>query len=126
MSKITVAVADFRESLSLLRTRRFATFWWATLLSNIGTWAQQVAEPWLLHYLGASPFLIGLDSFALNAPVWFLTVVGGPLADRADRLRVIVLFQSIQMLCPALISVLLHRFRSADAGHYPLPRRGRY
>lgn len=73
------------ESLQLLRTRRFGTFWVASLLSNIGTWAQQVAQPWLLLSLGASPFLIGLDAFALGAPVWLLTLVGGALADRADR-----------------------------------------
>ncbi len=101
------AARELRESLRLLGTRRFGTFWLATLLSNIGTWAQQVAEPWLLISLGASPFLIGLDSFAMNAPVWLLTLVGGVLADRADRRRVITLFQSIQMLCPTLIAALL-------------------
>jgi predicted MFS family arabinose efflux permease len=77
------------------------------LLSSIGTWAQQVAEPWLLLSLGASSFSLGLDSFAMNAPVWLLTLVGGALADRADRRRVIALFQSIQMLCPAAIVALL-------------------
>jgi predicted MFS family arabinose efflux permease len=97
----------FRESLSLLGTRRFGTFWFASLLSSIGTWAQQVAEPWLLLTLGASSFVIGLDSFAMNAPVWFLTLVGGALADRTDRRRVITLFQSIQMLCPIAIIVLM-------------------
>jgi len=51
--------------------------------------------------------LIGLDSFVMNAPVWLLTLIGGVLADRADRRRVIALFQSIQMLCPALIVALL-------------------
>ncbi len=95
------------ESLSLLRTRRFGTFWFASLLSNIGTWAQQVAQPWLLLSIGASSFLIGLDAFALGAPVWLLTLVGGVLADRADRRRVIAVFQSIQMLCPTLLVVLL-------------------
>jgi predicted MFS family arabinose efflux permease len=95
------------ESLGLLRTRRFGTFWFASLLSNIGTWAQQVAQPWLMLSLGASPFLIGLDSFALGAPVWVLTLWGGMLADRADRRRVIAGFQSIQMLCPTLLVVLL-------------------
>ncbi len=96
-----------RESLSLLGTRRFGTFWFASLLSSIGTWAQQVAEPWLLLTLGASSFVIGLDSFAMNAPVWFLTLVGGALADRTDRRRVITFFQTIQMLCPIAIIVLL-------------------
>ena len=100
-------IKTFRESLSLLATRRFGTFWFASLLSSIGTWAQQVAEPWLLLTLGASSFLIGLDSFAMNAPVWLLTLAGGALADRSDRRRVIALFQSIQMLCPTAIVVLL-------------------
>jgi MFS family permease len=97
----------FGESISLLWTRRFGTFWFASLLSNIGTWAQQVAQPWLLLSLGASSFLIGLDTFALGAPVLLLTLVGGVLADRADRRRVIAKFQSIQMLCPTLLVVLL-------------------
>jgi MFS family permease len=94
-------------SLSLLATRRFGTFWFASLLSSIGTWAQQVAQPWLLLGLGASPFLIGLDSFAMSGPVWLLTLAGGMLADRADRRRVIAGFQSVQMLCPLAVVVLL-------------------
>jgi predicted MFS family arabinose efflux permease len=100
-------LATFRESISLLATRRFGTFWFASLLSSIGTWAQQVAQPWLLLTLGASSFLIGLDSFAMNAPVWLLTLAGGALADRSDRRRVIAGFQSIQMLCPAAIVGLM-------------------
>ncbi len=94
-------------SLRLLATRRFGTFWFASLLSNIGTWAQQVAQPWLLLSIGASSFLIGLDSFALNAPVWFLTILGGALADSGNRRNIIVKFQSIQLLCPLLIVLLL-------------------
>ena len=99
--------ATFRESLALLRTRRFGTFWFASLLSSIGTWAQQVAQPWLLLTLGASPTLVGLDAFAMSAPVWLLTLPGGILADRADRRRVIAGFQSVQMLCPLAIVALL-------------------
>jgi predicted MFS family arabinose efflux permease len=97
----------FLEALSLLRTRRFGTFWFASLLSNTGSWAQLVAQPWLLLSIGATPFLVGLDSFAMDAPVLLLTLVGGVLADRADRRRVITLFQSIQMLCPLALIVLL-------------------
>ncbi len=97
----------FNQSLRLLRTRRFGTFWFASLLSNIGTWAQQVAQPWLLLSLGASPFLLGLDTFVMGAPVLLLTLVGGALADGSDRRRIIVFFQSIQMLCPILLVVLL-------------------
>lgn len=99
--------ATFAESLNLLATRRFGTFWYASLLSSIGTWAQMVAQPWLLLSLGASPVLLGLDTFAMNAPMWLLTVPGGLLADRSDRRRVIAGFQSAQMLCPILVVLLL-------------------
>jgi MFS family permease len=97
----------FAVSLQLLRTRRFGTFWFASLLSSVGTWAQQVAEPWLLLTLGASSFLVGLDSFAMSAPIWVLTLPGGVLADHSDRRRVIAGFQSIQMLCPIVIVAML-------------------
>src|SRR5471032_1518007 len=107
MTQSLAVIKTFRESLSLLATRRFGTFWFASLLSSIGTWAQQVAQPWLLLTLGASSFLIGLDSFAMNAPVLALTLAGGILADRSDRRRVIAFFQSIQMLCPTAIVILL-------------------
>jgi MFS family permease len=107
MAHANPALSIFGQSMALLRTRRFGTFWFASLLANIGTWAQQVAQPWLLVSMGASPFLIGLDSFAGGAPVWLLTLVGGILADRGDRRRIIAIFQSIQMLCPTLLVVLL-------------------
>lgn len=97
----------FRDSIALLGSRRFGTFWFASLLANIGTWAQQAAQPWLLLSLGASPFLLGLDAFALSAPVLLLTLLGGALADRADRRRTIAIFQSIQMLCPVLLVVMV-------------------
>lgn len=108
LSKLPTHIRTFKQSLRLLRTPRFGTYYIATLLSNMGAWSQQVAEPWLLLNLGASSFLIGLDSFAQSAPVWILILAGGMLADKADRRRVITIFQAIQMMCPvALVAVLL-------------------
>ena len=43
----------------------------------------------------------------MNAPVWLLTVAGGALADRSDRRQVITVFQSLQMLCPTAIVMLM-------------------
>ena len=53
------------------------------MLSSVGTWAQQVAEPRLLLTLGASPFLIGLDSFAADAPVYRRALHAVASIDRA-------------------------------------------
>lgn len=96
-----------RESLGLLLNDRFGSFWLGSLLSNIGTWMQQVAEPWLILSLSGSSLLLGIDAFAMDAPVWALTLLGGVLADRSDRRRVIFLFQALQMFCPITLVILL-------------------
>jgi len=95
------------NSALLLRSKKYAVFWAASLLSNIGTWMQQVAEPWLVLSISGSPFLLGLDAFAVNGPFWMLTLFGGVLADRRDRASVIFFFQGIQMLCLMLIVILV-------------------
>ena len=71
--------------MRLLRTCRFGTFWFARLLSNIGTWAQPVAEPWLLLSLGASAFLLGLDAYSVGAPVLLPTLLGGVRIPGRDQ-----------------------------------------
>ncbi len=93
-------------SPTLLRTRRYGVFWFSSLLSNIGTWMQSVAEPWLVLSLSGSPFLLGLDAFAMNAPFFLLALWGGSLADRKDRSLIIYVFSGIQMLCPLTIVIL--------------------
>lgn len=100
-------MTDGSHSVRLLLTRRFGAFWFGSLLSNIGTWMQSVAEPWLLLSIGGSSFLLGLDAFAMNAPFWILVLLGGVLADRKDRSRIIFFFQGIQMLCPVVIVALV-------------------
>jgi predicted MFS family arabinose efflux permease len=90
-----------------LASRSFVVLCLGNLLSNTGSWMQQVAEPWLVLRLSSSPTLLGLDSFAADAPVWLLILAGGVLADRSDRRRTAILFQGIQFLCPALLVVLL-------------------
>lgn len=94
------------NSAKLLGTPRYGAFWTASLLSNMGTWMQSVAEPWLVLSIGGSAFLVGLDAFAMNAPFWILALIGGVLADRKDRRLIIYFFCGIQMLCPLTIVIL--------------------
>ena len=68
---------------------------------------QQIAEPWLILSLGGSSVLLGLDGFAMNAPAWVLTLLGGMLADSRDKKKVIFTFQSIQMLFTGLLVLLI-------------------
>jgi len=96
-----------QTALNLLRTKRYALFWFSSLLSNIGTWMQQIAQPWVVLTLSQSSLWVGIDSFAMNAPGWIFTLWGGVLADRGDRRKTILLFQGIQLLCVVILVTLL-------------------
>jgi len=95
------------ESLALLRSKTFGPYLACNFIASVGSWMQSVAEPWLILSLTGSAFLVGLDSFMANGPILLLTVAGGALADHKDRRTVILVFQSIQMLCPLALVVLL-------------------
>lgn len=91
----------------LLGTKRYALFWVSSLLSNIGFWMQQVAQPWVILSLTSSSFWVGLDSFAMNTPGWIFSLWGGVIADRFDRKKVVLICQSIQFLCVLTLLILI-------------------
>ena len=54
---------------------------------------QSVAQSWLVYRLTGSPVLLGLVGFAGQIPVFLLAPLGGSVADRRDRHRIIVATQ---------------------------------
>ncbi len=82
-----------------LTYRDFRVLWCGAFLSTIGTWMQKVAQNWLVLTITgtSSAFFLGLDSFLGELPILLLTVVGGVVADRYDRRRLLLTSQYIQM-----------------------------
>jgi MFS family permease len=60
-----------------------------------------VAQAWLVYRLTGSSLLLGLVTFANQIPVFLISPLGGYLADRLNRHRIIVCTQAISM-CLAL------------------------
>src|SRR5438552_638284 len=75
-------------------------------LTRVGTWMQSVAESWLVFRLTGSSALLGVASFASLAPVFLFATLGGTLADRAHRHRIIVVTQSVSMILPLILAAL--------------------
>jgi MFS family permease len=73
--------------------------WFGAFTSTIGTWMQKVAQNWLVLTISgsSSAFFLGLDSFLGELPILLLTLVGGVVADRYDRKRLLLTSQCIQM-----------------------------
>lgn len=76
--------------LRALRHRNFRLFFIGQLLSLPGTWIQMVAQSWLIYRLTDSPVLLGLAGFASQFPVFLIAPLGGAVADRFSRHRLLV------------------------------------
>src|SRR5258706_13740740 len=84
------------SSLAALRHRDFALFWWSSLISNSGSWLQNVAVPFALFQITHSPAWVGFASFAQFAPGVVLAPISGSIADRFPR-RLVLLVAQILM-----------------------------
>jgi MFS family permease len=91
---------------ALQRNPNFRLYWSGALLSNIGTWMQTLAQSWLVYQLTGSAFLLGSVSFLQGLPSLFLALVGGVLADRVERRRLMLVTQVAQLLLAVLLAGL--------------------
>jgi predicted MFS family arabinose efflux permease len=92
--------------LAALSFRNYRLLWSGAFLSSIGTWTQDVAVAWLIHTRVRDPVYLGLRAFAAEAPLIAFMLVGGAVADRIDRRRILLTSQVLQMLFAALLGAL--------------------
>jgi predicted MFS family arabinose efflux permease len=91
-----------------LTHRDFRVLWAGACVSTIGTWMQKVAQSWLVLTLTGSAFYLGLDAFLGELPILLFTLVGGVIADRHDRRRLLIGSQYVQMATAfALMALVL-------------------
>jgi MFS family permease len=69
---------------------------------------QIVAQSWLVLELSNSPRMLGLDAFLSTIPIVLFSLIGGVIADRMDRRRLLILSQWIQLSCAFSLAFLIH------------------
>jgi len=89
-----------------LRHRNFQLFFAGQLISLIGTWMQTVAQSWLVYRMTNSALLLGVVGFASQIPVFIMAPVGGIVADRRNRQRVVIGTQTASMILAGMLAAL--------------------
>jgi MFS family permease len=89
-----VATPSQVPRFAALRHRNFALLWSGLIVSNVGTWMQNVAQGWLILQLTNSPLWLGLLGLSFAIPMISLPLIGGAIADRVDRVRLLYVTQS--------------------------------
>ena len=73
------------------RHRNFRILFSANAISNIGSWAQRIAQDWLvLELTNNNGSALGFVTALQFLPVLFFSLHGGALADRFDKRKVLV------------------------------------
>ncbi len=85
----------------------YRLLWPGHLLSNVSRWMQMTMLAWLVLELTDSPLRVALVGFSGMSPMLFLGMIGGVLADRVDRRRLILASQSVSLIASVIMAAVL-------------------
>ncbi|MEK7848559.1 MAG: MFS transporter [Chloroflexota bacterium] len=93
-------------ALASLGYRDFRLLWLGFGGALIGFWMYQVAQSWLVLRLTNSPLWVGVAAAASNLPFLILGLLGGVVADRVDRRRLLLVARGLMALLTGGLGVL--------------------
>jgi len=85
----------------------FAVLWFATLVSNIGTWMHDVGAGWLMTELSPSPLIVAAVQAATTLPIFLFALPAGALADIVDRRRLLIIVNLMLGSVAAVLAFLV-------------------
>ena len=103
----TKAPGVFWRTFQAFRYADFRLMWSGAFTSTTGTWMQQVAQSWLVLEMTGSAFYLGLVGFLADLPILLFSLVGGVVADRIDRRKLLLGSQYTQMACAFILTTLV-------------------
>ncbi len=89
-----------------LHYRNFTLLWSGLIVSNMGTWMQNVANGWLVLQLTNSPLWLGLLGLSFAVPMIVIPPFAGTIVDRVNRVHLLYFTQSMQLVTAIVLAVL--------------------
>ena len=99
------STTTLRRLFPAMESRDYRRLFWAAGLSAVSLWALITARGWLAGELTNSGWAVGLVYFAAIGP-WVLAPIGGALADRYDRARVVMISRGGAAVCALALAAL--------------------
>jgi len=89
------------QTFRALAERDFRLYFFGQVVSLVCTWVQQVAMAWITYRVTGSAFMLGVIAFSGQIPSLLLSPLGGLLADRMDRRKLLAMIQVVAMAVAA-------------------------
>ena len=87
--------------------RNFRILFSANFISNVGTWAQGVAQAWLILQLTKSGSYLGIVTALQFLPTLFFSISGGKIADSFNKRKVLMLTNLVAGLSALSVGLLV-------------------
>ena len=84
----------------------YRRIWGTSVVSNVGTFLQLTAGPWLMNELTGSPLMVSLVTTALTLPRLLLTIPSGVLADAFDRRTIMIVGNGVGAVATSAMAFL--------------------
>ncbi len=90
-----------------LRSRNFRILWLGLFSSNAGAQVQLVAQAWLVLQMTDSALSLGILAASFAVPMIALPMFGGALADHFDRITILKVTQTAQVVLRGSLAALV-------------------
>jgi MFS family permease len=90
-------------TFAALRARNYRFYWFGLVCYVLGYRAEYVTSAWMVWELTRDPLHLGYLGLAQGVPLVVFQLFGGVLADRLDRLRLLLVTQALTVLTLALL-----------------------
>ncbi|MBS0188836.1 MAG: MFS transporter [Planctomycetes bacterium] len=104
---------DERSMVYVLRHRHFRTFWIAAFGSFVGNWFEFIGTQWIVAEKTRDTTWLATLGAAQLLPTLFLGLLGGIVADRVNRKKLLMATQFAMMIIALAFFVVVH-------WHYPI------
>src|SRR5579871_614382 len=101
--KLNLANNTFRA----FKNRNYTLFFTGQSISQIGTWMQRTAVVWVIYSITHSASMIGLAVFCQQFPSFLLSLLGGVVADRYSKYKILLVTQTASMIQAILLAILV-------------------
>jgi len=97
----------FNNPFVSLKHKNFRYYWIGMCISLIGTWMQNIAQPWLAYSLTNSPFLLSLIGIVQFTPVLIFSLFAGIIIDKHSKKKILICTQSASLVITLILAILV-------------------
>lgn len=107
MSAFHEVKRSFNNPFIALRHKNFRYYWIGMCISLIGTWMQNMAQPWLAYTLTKSPLLLSLVGALQFTPMLLFSLFAGVIVDKFPKKQILIFTQSASLLITLVLAILV-------------------